>query len=147
MPIGRGILKTIKESEAKNIFFHHGDSEALSRYINEKTSINVLNFNSKNELKSVFKLFLNLDSSNSINKKLEILINYFSTNNDLENSWSIYLLTGKKNKRFVSGKSLKNIYSDIYQFPLWLIDTCYLKVGDSAEVITLLIKNKSNHKK
>ncbi len=42
-----GILKTIKESEAKNIFFHHGDSEALSRYINEKTSLNVLNFNSK----------------------------------------------------------------------------------------------------
>jgi len=42
-----GILKTIKESEAKNIFFHHGDSEALSRYYREKNSINVLCFDSK----------------------------------------------------------------------------------------------------
>ena len=89
------------------------------------------------------ELFLNLDSSNSTNKKLEILKNYFSTNDELENSWSIYLLTGKKNKRFISGKSLKNFFSNIYKFPLWLIDTCYLKVGDSAEVITLLLKNQN----
>ncbi len=92
------------------------------------------------------ELFLNLDSSNSINKKVDILINYFSKNTDLENSWSIYLLTGKKNKRFISGSSLKNIFADIYEFPLWLIDTCYLKVGDSAEVITLLIKNEIKRK-
>ena len=40
------ILNTVKESEAKNVFFHHGDSDALSRYLNEKRSINVLNFES-----------------------------------------------------------------------------------------------------
>ena len=44
-------------------------------------------------LKKFSELFLDLDSNNSINKKLEILKNYFSTNNELENSWSIYLLT------------------------------------------------------
>ena len=38
------ILKTVKESEAKNILFHHGDSEALNRYLNETNSINVINF-------------------------------------------------------------------------------------------------------
>jgi len=89
------------------------------------------------------ELFLNLDSNSSTNKKLEILKNYFSTNDDLENSWSIYLLTGKKNKRFISGRYLKNLFSQIYEYPEWLIDTCYLKVGDSAEVITLLLKNKN----
>ena len=89
------------------------------------------------------ELFLNLDSNNSTNKKIEILKNYFSTNDDLENSWSIYLLTGKKNKRFISGRYLKSFFSDIYEFPLWLIDTCYLRVGDSAEVITLLLKSKN----
>ena len=40
------ILNTIKETEAKNVFFHHGDSDALRRYLNEKSSINVLNFES-----------------------------------------------------------------------------------------------------
>ena len=97
-------------------------------------------------LKQFSELFLNLDSSNSINNKIEILKNYFSINNDLENSLSIYLLTGKMNKRFISGRSLKKFFSDIYQFPLWLIDTCYLKVGDSAEVITLLLSDKKNSK-
>ena len=36
------ILNTIKESKAKNVFFHHGDSEALNRYLNADKSINVL---------------------------------------------------------------------------------------------------------
>ena len=39
-----GILKIVKNSKAKNVFFHHGDSEALSKYLVEKESINVLSF-------------------------------------------------------------------------------------------------------
>ena len=39
-----GILEVVKKSEAKNVFFHHGDSEALSKYLVEKESINVLLF-------------------------------------------------------------------------------------------------------
>jgi len=39
-----GILELVKMSEAKNVFFHHGDSEALSKYLSEKESINVLSF-------------------------------------------------------------------------------------------------------
>ena len=39
-----GILEVVKNSEAKNVFFHHGDSEALSKYLVEKESINVLLF-------------------------------------------------------------------------------------------------------
>ena len=40
-----GILEVVKKSETKNVFFHHGDSEALSKYLVEKGSINVLFFN------------------------------------------------------------------------------------------------------
>ena len=39
-----GILEVVKKSEAKNVFFHHGDSEAISKYLIEKESINVLFF-------------------------------------------------------------------------------------------------------
>jgi putative mRNA 3-end processing factor len=39
-----GILEVVKKSEAKNVFFHHGDSEVLSKYLSEKESINVLLF-------------------------------------------------------------------------------------------------------
>ena len=94
-------------------------------------------------LKNFSDLFLDLDSSNSSNNKVEILRNYFLNNNALENSWTIYLLIGKNNKRFISGRSLKLLFSEIHEYPLWLIDACYLKVGDSAEVITLLLRNKN----
>jgi len=39
-----GILEVVKKSEAKNVFFHHGDSESISKYLKEKESINVLFF-------------------------------------------------------------------------------------------------------
>jgi len=39
-----GILDVVKKSEAKNVFFHHGDSEALTKFLVEKESINVLFF-------------------------------------------------------------------------------------------------------
>ena len=93
-------------------------------------------------LRKFSELFADLDSCNSTNEKIEILQNYFSSNETLENSWTIYLLSGKNNKRFISGQSLKALFAEIYEFPMWLIDACYLKVGDSAEVISLLLKNK-----
>ena len=89
------------------------------------------------------ELFVDLDSSNSTNNKIEVLKKYFLLNRPIDNAWTIYLLTGKNNKRFVSGRYLRDLFSEVYDYPQWLIDTCYLKVGDSAEVITLLLKNKN----
>ena len=87
------------------------------------------------------KLFEELDSNNSINKKVNSLTKYFKSNSKLNNIWTIYLLIGKRNKRFISGKSLREYYADIYKMPIWLIETCYAKVGDSAEVISLLLQD------
>ncbi len=94
-------------------------------------------------LKKFSELFSDLDSFNSTNNKIEVLKSYFLSNEPIDNSWAIYLLIGKNNKRFISGRYLKNLFSEVYEYPQWLIDTCYLKVGDSAEVISLLLKNKN----
>ena len=88
------------------------------------------------------KLFEDLDSNNSSNKKVNSLTKYLKFNNNLNNILTIYLLIGKKNKRFISGKSLREYYGNIYKIPKWLIDECYSKVGDSAEVIALLLQDK-----
>jgi len=87
------------------------------------------------------KLFEELDSNNSINKKISSLTKYFKSSSNLNNILTIYLLIGKRNKRFISGKSLREYYADIYKMPIWLIETCYAKVGDSAEVISLLLQD------
>ena len=42
-----GILKTVEESGTKNVFFHHGDSQVLEKYLKENKSINVLHFGNK----------------------------------------------------------------------------------------------------
>ena len=88
------------------------------------------------------KLFEDLDSNNSSNKKVNSLTKYLKLNNNLNNILTICILIGKKNKRFISGKSLREYYANIYKIPKWLIDECYSKVGDSAEVIALLLQDK-----
>ena len=92
------------------------------------------------------KLFSELDSKNSTNEKIDILTNYFSSNSPLENACTIFLLLGKSNKRFISGKKLRNLFSEIFDLPLWLIEICYSKVGDSAEVIYLLLREHFTNK-
>tara|TARA_Y100001970_G_scaffold260325_1_gene342305 strand:+ start:28204 stop:29844 length:1641 start_codon:yes stop_codon:yes gene_type:complete len=99
-------------------------------------------------LSNFSKLFSDLDSNNSTNKKIEILINYLESNLPIENACTILLLLGKSNKRFISGKKLRTFFNEIYNLPIWLIEVCYSKVGDSAEVISLLSKEhiKNNDK-
>ncbi len=92
-------------------------------------------------LNNFAKLFEKLDSNNSNNQKINFLIEFFEKNCKNSNIWTIYLLVGKGNKRFITGKSLRQIYTEIYDFPIWLMEKCYLKVGDSAEVISLLLKD------
>ena len=92
------------------------------------------------------KLFTDLDSNNSINEKIEILSNYFSSNSPSENASTIFILLGKSNKRYISGKKLRLFFSELFDLPLWLVDICYSKVGDSAEVIYLLLKEQLNNK-
>ena len=98
-------------------------------------------------LKKFSKLFFDLDSNNSTNRKIDLLVNYFLSNSSLNNSWTIFLLIGKSNKRFISGKLLREYYSKSYKLPIWLIDTCHQKVGDSAEVISLLLSGRKINKK
>ncbi len=97
-------------------------------------------------LNKFVKLFNALDAENSLNNKVDLLISYFELNNEINNIWTISLLMGKVNKRYLTGKLLRIYYSQIYNLPIWLIENCYSKVGDSAEVISLLLKGKVNER-
>ena len=61
-------------------------------------------------LKKFSELFVDLDSSNSTKNKLEVLKNYFLSNDPIDNSWAIFLLSGKSNRRFISGRYLKKSF-------------------------------------
>ena len=76
-------------------------------------------------LRKFSELFGDLDSINSTNNKIEVLKSYFLSNEPINNAWAIYLLTGKSSKRFISGRYLKTLFSQIYKYPQWLIAVSY----------------------
>ena len=75
-------------------------------------------------LNKFVKLFNELDAENSLNNKVDLLISYFELNNEINNIWTISLLMGKVNKRYLTGKLLRIYYSQIYNLPIWLIENC-----------------------
>ena len=53
-------------------------------------------------------------------------------------AWALSLLLGKRRRRLITGRRLREILRDRGQLPDWLIDDCHGQVGDSAETISLL---------
>lgn len=83
-------------------------------------------------------LFIQLDRTNATNEKVHAIANYFVGSSPEDMAWAVYILSGRRLKRLVSRKLLKEWLADISGYPLWMIDECYNTVGDFAEVVSLL---------
>ena len=83
-------------------------------------------------------LFDQLDGTGSTNTKLEALEHYFRTAPAADAAWALALLLGKKRKRLISGRQLREICQRSTELPDWLFDACHAQVGDSAETVALL---------
>lgn len=59
--------------------------------------------------------------------------------------WALYLLLGKTRRRLVTSRVLRDVYLSISKIPEWLFKDCYAHVGDSAEVIALLLRDTPLH--
>ncbi len=94
------------------------------------------------------RLFTLLDRSNKTNTKLAALIAYFETAAPEDAAWALAYLLGKKAKNPVNATQLRQWAAEAANIPLWLLDDCYLTVGDLAETIALLLPLEgqgSNH--
>jgi DNA ligase-1 len=93
------------------------------------------------------QLFQAIDSTTSTNEKVKALQYYFQTETPKNAVWALYLLLGKTRKRLITSRTLRDVFLQISDIPEWLFEDCYAQVGDSAEVISLLLKptqNKNN---
>lgn len=85
------------------------------------------------------QLFQEIDATTSTNEKVRSLQHYFQTEKPENAVWALYLLLGKTRKRLITSRVLRDVFLQISDIPEWLFADCYAHVGDSAEVIALLL--------
>jgi DNA ligase 1 len=90
-------------------------------------------------MKRFTQLFQQIDATTSTNEKVRALQRYFQEEEPASAVWALYLLLGKPRKRLITSRVLRDIFLKISDIPDWLFEDCYAQVGDSAEVIALLL--------
>lgn len=92
-------------------------------------------------MKRFTQLFHAIDATPSTKAKVEALRQYFAAESPENAVWALYLLLDKTRRRLVTSRVLREVYLSISHLPEWLFEDCYAHVGDSAEVIALLLRD------
>jgi len=90
-------------------------------------------------MKAFAELFDRLDRTTATNAKLAALVDYFSTAPPADAAWAVSFLTGKRIKRLVNTRELREWTALATGLPAWLIEDSYEQVGDLAETMHLLL--------
>lgn len=84
-------------------------------------------------------LFHQLDGTTKINPKVAALVAYLEKAPGPDALWAIALMTGKRPKRPVNTRLLREWAAELGEIPLWLFEETYHVVGDLAETIALVL--------
>ena len=80
-----------------------------------------------------------LDVSTATNDKINAIAKYFKETPQEDAAWALFFLSGHRFKRLVSSIKLQLWCQQEAQIPDWLFVESYAHVGDTAELIALLI--------
>ena len=89
-------------------------------------------------MKAFAALFTALDATTSSRRKVELLQAYFAAVPPADAAWALALLLGRRRRRLISGRRLREVALAAATFPDWLFEACHSQVGDSAETVALL---------
>ncbi|NDY96539.1 ATP-dependent DNA ligase [Wenzhouxiangella limi] len=90
-------------------------------------------------MKTFARLFDRLDRTTATNAKIEALIDYFRSADPGDAAWAVSFLTGRRIKRLVNTRELREWAAAASGLPLWLVEDSYEHVGDLAETLHLLL--------
>ncbi len=85
------------------------------------------------------RLFNEMDSTTRTTEKVAALESYFQESPPEDAAWALYFLIGRKIKRAVTTRLLREWVSAETALPLWLVEESYEAVGDLAETLALLL--------
>ena len=94
-------------------------------------------------MKAFADLYRKLDETTSTNRKIAAMVDYFRTAPQADAIWAVSFLIGRKPRRVISTRYLRQWSAELGGVPEWLFEACYDIVGDLAETITLLLPNTS----
>jgi DNA ligase-1 len=89
------------------------------------------------------QLFTRLDETTSTNRKIAALVDYFRQAPPVDAIWAIHFLTGRRPKRLIPTRKLRQWAAELAGIPDWLFDASYDLVGDLAETITLVLTRRA----
>jgi DNA ligase 1 len=85
------------------------------------------------------ELVTELSSSTKTNDKLQSLVDYFATAPDADKVWVIALFGGRRPRRTVNLRLMREWCLEIIDIPDWLFGECHHTVGDFSETLALLL--------
>ena len=90
-------------------------------------------------MKRFAELYDRLDRTTATKAKVAHLVDYFGQAEPDDAAWAVYFLSGRRLKRLVNTRELREWTAELSGLPLWLIEECYEQVGDLAETMHLLL--------
>ena len=85
------------------------------------------------------QMYLRLDATTKTTNKLLVLKSYFGEVSEADTLWALWLLSGNTVRRAVTSTQLKDWAADAGRIPRWLFDESYIRVGDLAETVSMVI--------
>ncbi len=89
------------------------------------------------------KLFQTLDEARGTNAKVAAMVSYFNHATPADGAWAVYFLSGRRLKRLIGPKKLRQWLAEATGLPEWLVEETHEHVGDLAETIALMIEGSA----
>ncbi len=86
-----------------------------------------------------------LEISNKTNDKIDAIVRYLDVAEEEDKIWLVALFTGKRPKRGINTKLLREWAIEIAGIPEWLFVESYHTVGDLGETISLILPKPTHH--
>ena len=90
-------------------------------------------------MKRFAQLYAELDTTTSTREKLAALARYYAKAPAADAAWATYFLAGGKPRQVVPTRLLREIALRASGLDDWLLDECYLAVGDFSETVALVL--------
>lgn len=83
-------------------------------------------------------LYAELDATTRTQAKLDAMVRYFERVDPADGAWAVYILAGRRMKRLIGPRKLRDWLAELCGLPEWLVEETYQHVGDLAETVSLL---------
>jgi DNA ligase 1 len=91
-------------------------------------------------MRAFSELYDELDATTSTLEKVDAMARYFSSAPPADAAWVLYILSGRRLKRFIGPSLLFRWLIEASALPEWLVSEATASVGDLAETIALMME-------